>query len=170
MNINECCEKFKKNIILFKKNEHNVFNDYDKRNVGNKIDKSIMLLINNNEWSEFKHDEWKGWGLWMRSITFPFFFASKKKMIQYIINTSRITHNNGSAIIGAIFVAIIGYYLMKKIKLNKIIYKYIIILKKNIIDKYIKKISKWYYAEYLIEKQLCLEIINNYLKNKNNVW
>ena len=119
-----------------------IFPIIENRHIGNITERSLVIQ-KNIEWDKLPYNNLDiGAGSCMRSGCIGIFFLgwhNRKKLIALAVESSRITHNSTTAILGSICTALFTAYALERVPINHWPHKFIKLLKSNRIDRYMEK-------------------------------
>jgi len=157
------------NIYLdFFKDEDLMINKYK---AGVKTIESLRKIKNGISWKNFTYDiKAGGSGASMKSSIFGLAFHNPSHiylLIESVIETTAITHNNAIAFLGAFTNALFTSYAIQKIPILRWGYELVSLLSMddNPVDTYIMKIHEKNYQYYIKDKQIFLDKFNRYLED-----
>lgn len=117
--------------------------DMEDRYLGETLYKNITLLKEGFKWDSIPYNKFQGGsGAAMRSSCIGLVYFGKQnrdKLIEIVIESSRITHNSAVGYLGALTTALFTAYAIENIPLEKWAFKLIELLESGKIEEYLKK-------------------------------
>lgn len=128
-----------KSRMMMENDSNNGVNRY----IGNAVNKHILMLQNGDDWNKFKFDKFGGGnGAAMRSncIGLAYFGEeNRSKLIEYSINSSKMTHVNPIGWLGGFSTALFTAFAIESVNLNNWIPSMLQLIETRILDKYLDK-------------------------------
>jgi ADP-ribosylarginine hydrolase len=142
VNLDDFCNNLVKQFISAFEKEFSTNEGLYKRQPGSTLLESLKRLLEDPTWNGMEYEYYAGGsGASMRSSCIGLAFSgleNRSKLIEYSIESSRITHNSATGYLGGMVAALFTAFAIEDIKIREWPFLLLDIFKKNIIDDYIK--------------------------------
>lgn len=133
---------------------------------GNATIKSLLLLKEGRDYKTFKYDENSGGSGSTMRVGIIGALVETHLIIPVSIETTLLTHVNGTAILGAVTIALFASYASTKVNVHKWPFKLMEVLNSTEIDDYINSSRPDIYEYYMKDKVKYINMWEDYIEDR----